>query len=167
MSFQRFVQILLFALLTVMMSFSFVLYTRAEELPEWESAAPLDVQDSSGSSVMVSSPELVSQLSEIRDILIQISDAVVPADSESLSLDASNQPEDALEHVDYSAQLAEISAQLSAVQQSLQPSTSETAVTDAFSVPFSEYSLTDFLLLFGIVFFIGFSVLRFVVDRWF
>lgn len=166
MNFQKVVQSVLMLVLVVTMAYCFVLYTHAEELPDWETNdSSYDVSEPVDSSVRVSAPEISSQLDTIQDTLNQITDVIVP-DEDAVDADSEEAaPEPSA--VDYSAQLAKISAQLANLEQAAVVATAETASTDVFNIPFSDYSLTDYLLLFGVVFLVCFSIFRFVVDRWF
>lgn len=147
MDLQRFVQVALMMVLTATMGYCMVLYTHAEELPDFaddytsqeETYVPADP-----STVIVSDPDVVSHLDAIQDSLTRIADAVSPSDDTD---ELPAEPEPTAEPVDYSAQLGQISAQLSELQQSVRAATSETAQPAAFEKPFSEYSTSEALVL--------------------
>lgn len=151
MNIQRFVQTALMVVLTVTLGYCLILYTHAEELPEFadEPTYQEDVSTPADSSVLVSAPDIVSRLDVMQESLARIADVVAPAVDDSVD-SVVEDVEPTPEPVDYSAQLEQISSQLAALQESMSTATAETAGPAAFDKPFEDYTTTETLTLIAV-----------------
>lgn len=161
MSFQRFVQCALTAILIFTMAAAGLTYAKAEE-PDFYDAPVEDIPAEtpasvSDSVVSVQDAAVLSRLDSMQETLDAIAVALAPEETaqpdEQLNSD--------LAAPDYSGQLATISNQLGSLQDSVQASTAETAQPSAFSKSFEEYSVSEVLLLVLVAVAAVFLVLNF------